>query len=81
MKKRIFFTSKHSPHKDRNPNHTFVSFQYDTETQELKLVEEFEGKVYELSLAGGSSSSDDSGNEGSGEQTGNTTEPTTDPEP
>ena len=61
MKKRIFFTSKHSPHKDRNPNHTFVSFQYDTETQELKLVEEFEGKVYELSLAGGSSSSDDSG--------------------
>ena len=39
-----------------NPNHTFVSFQYDTETQELKLVEEYEGKVYELSLAGGSSS-------------------------
>lgn len=41
MKKKIFFTSKHSPHKERNPNHTYVSFQYDTETQELKLVEEF----------------------------------------
>ena len=56
MKKIIAFTSKHSPHKERNENHTFVSFQYDTETQELKLVEEYEGKVYELSLAGGSSS-------------------------
>ena len=70
MKKRIFFTSKHSPHKDRNPNHTFVSFQYDTETQELKLVEEYEGKVYELSLGSSSGGEEQSDDNGGGEDDG-----------
>lgn len=64
MIKKIYFTSKHSPHKERNGMHTFVSFQYDTQTQELKLVEEFEGKTYELVLAGGSSNSNEQEGDG-----------------
>lgn len=50
MKKEIFLTSNHTPHKELNPMHTYVSLQYDTETKQLKLVDEFDGKKYELPL-------------------------------
>lgn len=48
MIKELFLTSNHTPHKERNKLHTYVSFQYDTQTKQLKLVDEFEGKTYEL---------------------------------
>lgn len=48
MKKELFLTSRHTPHKDLNPMHTYVSLLYDTETKELKLVDEdIDGKKYE----------------------------------
>lgn len=48
MVKELFLTSRHTPHKDLNPMHTYVSLQYDTQTKELKLVDEdIDGKRYE----------------------------------
>lgn len=65
MKKELFLTSNHSPYKDYNKMHTYVSFQYDTQSKELKLVHEFKGKVYELPLGAAeavSNEEDDGGN-------------------
>lgn len=51
MKKELFLTSRHTPHKDLNPIHTYVSLLYDTETKELKLVDEdIDGKKYEYKI-------------------------------
>lgn len=69
MVKELFLTSRHTPHKDLNPMHTYVSLQYDTQTKELKLVDEFEGKKYEYSI-GTAELVEDNSEEQSGENNG-----------
>ena len=66
MKKELFLTSNHSPFKENNKMHTYVSFQYDTQTKELKLVEEFKGKVYELPLGNAEPVSDEESDDNNG---------------
>ena len=80
-----FITTAHSPWKILNKMHTYVSLQYNTETKELKLVDEFEGKKYEYSIGTATLVedttsgvvTDDSTNTNTGDNTGDTGDDTT----
>lgn len=53
MKKKLYFTNAAPPWKSINSPNTYVSFTYDTETKELKLVDSFADDVKEIVIGTG----------------------------
>ena len=50
MVKQVFFTADHTFYDDLNKIYVYGSFQYNTQTKELKFVNQVQGKRYEIPL-------------------------------